>query len=108
MGVPCWIQFSDSCLSTRRSFFKITDRGRSILAEGVSKIDAKFLRRFEEFNVFAAGKPGQATDEVVPALEDKAASSSTPDELLRATIREVESASRRRSLFEYANLHVRP
>ncbi len=37
--------------ATRRSFFKITDRGRTALTQN-SKIDAKFLRQFAEFNVF--------------------------------------------------------
>jgi restriction system protein len=37
-------------VSTRRAFFKITDRGRSVLTENVERIDAKFLRRFDEFN----------------------------------------------------------
>jgi hypothetical protein len=39
-------------ISTRRAHFKITERGRSVLAENVERIDAKFLRRFDEFNAF--------------------------------------------------------
>ena len=39
-------------IGTRRAFFTITDRGRSGLSENVERIDAKFLRRFDEFNVF--------------------------------------------------------
>ncbi len=31
-------------VSTRRAFFKITERGRSILAENVERIDTKFLK----------------------------------------------------------------
>jgi restriction endonuclease Mrr len=31
-------------ISTRRAFFRITERGRSVLAENVERIDAKFLR----------------------------------------------------------------
>jgi restriction system protein len=79
--------------ATRRSFFKITDRGRAVLAQNLSKMDAKFLRQFAEFNAFVSGgeKSEQPTT-AAPLLEDKAAGGSTPDELLRATIREVESA----------------
>lgn len=79
---------------TRRSFFKITDRGRAVLAQNVTRIDAKFLRQFPEFNAFTGGgnKSEQPMAEVAPLLEDKAAGGSTPDELLRATIKEVESA----------------
>jgi restriction system protein len=81
-------------VSTRRAFFKITDRGRQILAENVERIDAKFLRRFPEFNAFVAGNPKaeQPASEAAPILEDKPISQSTPDELLRATIKEVENA----------------
>src|SRR6202011_4003595 len=78
----------------------ITERGRSVLAEKVERIDAKFLRRFEEFNAFVAGgregaetSPHGVSPDVVPqVVEDLAVSESTPDELLRATIKEVESA----------------
>jgi restriction system protein len=82
-------------IATRRAHFKITERGRSILAENVERIDAKFLRRFDEFNAFVGTAPTAATvsPNIVPqAAEDIAASESTPDELLRATIKEVESA----------------
>ena len=82
-------------VATRRAFFKITERGRSVLAEKVERIDAKFLRRFDEFNAFVAGgRTGvKPSPDVVPqVVEDLAVSESTPDELLRATIKEVESA----------------
>src|SRR5260370_21202633 len=39
-------------VATRRAYFKITERGRSVLAENVQRVDAKFLRRFDEFNAF--------------------------------------------------------
>src|SRR5882757_535764 len=60
--------------ATRRSFFKITERGRSVLAENVERIDAKFLRRFEEFNVFVGNVRTGATlsPDVAPLVEDKA------------------------------------
>src|SRR5260370_25693672 len=46
-------------VATRRAFFKITERGRSVLAEKVERIAAKFLRRVDEFNAFVArGRAG--------------------------------------------------
>jgi restriction system protein len=63
------------------------------LAENVERIDSKFLRRFDEFNVFVGTDRTNATPSpVAPLVEEKAISQSTPDELLRATIQEVESA----------------
>ena len=81
-------------IATRRAFFKITERGQSVLAEKVERIDTKFLRRFEEFNVFVAnGRTGVTpSTEIASLIEEKTISQSTPDELLRATIKEVESA----------------
>ena len=82
-------------IATRRAFFKITERGRSVLAENVERIDAKFLRRFDEFNSFVAGGRTGVTpspDIAAHVVENIAVSESTPDELLRATIKEVESS----------------
>lgn len=81
-------------IGTRRAFFKITDRGRATLAENISRIDAKYLRRFPEFNSFVAGdaKTEPPAADLTPVIDDKPISQSTPDELLRATIKEVESA----------------
>jgi restriction system protein len=81
-------------IGTRRAFFKITERGLDVLAEKVTRIDAKYLRRFDEFNAFVGtDKPSIASSPgVAPTIEDKIISQSTPDELLRATIKEVESA----------------
>jgi restriction system protein len=81
--------------ATRRAHFKITERGRSVLAENVQRIDKKLLTRFDEFNAFVGTVPTGVTPspDIVPkAAEEIAESESTPDELLRATIKEVESA----------------
>ena len=96
--------------ATRRSFFKITDRGRAALAQNGSKIDAKFLRQFAEFNAFAGRgeKSEQPTVEATPLLVDKAASGSTPDELLRATIREVEKPPDGPRELDHAGAAIRP
>ena len=41
----------------KRGAFRITERGRTILANKPAKIDTKFLRRFREFNDFIGGTP---------------------------------------------------
>jgi restriction system protein len=40
--------------STRRGFFRITDRGLQVLKQKPAKIDVKFLNQFEEFREFRA------------------------------------------------------
>jgi restriction system protein len=80
-------------VATRRAHFKITDRGQSVLAQNVERIDAKFLRRYDEFNTFVSGDRTTPSPDIVPqVIEDITVSGSTPDEILRATLKEVESA----------------
>jgi restriction system protein len=38
--------------STRRGFFRITDRGKKVLSQGTSRIDVNFLEQFDEFVQF--------------------------------------------------------
>jgi restriction system protein len=40
--------------STRRGYFKITDRGLKVLKQNPDRIDVKFLEQFEEFRQFRA------------------------------------------------------
>ena len=82
--------------NTRRAHFQITDRGRAVLAENPARVDARLLRRFAEFNAFVGGQK----DETVQAAKELSSADSangeiaskTPDELLRSTIVEMESA----------------
>ncbi len=63
--------------STRRAYFKITDRGLSVLDNRPEKIDNRFLRQFPEFVDFQS--PGNATDPpIVVDPED------TPEERIEA------------------------
>ncbi len=65
--------------STRRGYFKITERGLNVLKDNPSRIDVKFLEQFEEFRLFRAlrhkkdvdDKTIDETEEVTPeeALE---------------------------------------
>lgn len=62
--------------STRRGFFRITDRGLQVLNQNPTKIDRKFLNQFEEFREFQATKREKATE---PWEEG---SETTPEEAL--------------------------
>ncbi len=38
--------------ATKRAYFRITDRGRNVLAEGRARLDNEYLSRFPEFKRF--------------------------------------------------------
>jgi restriction system protein len=65
--------------ATRRGVFVITDRGRSVLASGPTRIDVKYLGQFPEFVEFRELRRQRSQDE--PAQLD-AALESTPEEAL--------------------------
>ncbi len=85
--------------ATKRGHFQITDRGRTVLTKGVARIDAEYLAQFPEFiqfrerNRIATGAPNETVAEVgiVPAQVQ----TQTPDEILRATVRQIETALRK-------------
>ena len=57
---------------TRRSYFVITDRGKQLLAENPTRIDAQVLKQFPEFNVFKSSKVlGESSNNasVTPAVD---------------------------------------
>jgi len=59
--------------STRRGFFRITDRGLRVLNEKPVKIDVKFLNQFEEFREFRAirrEKPAELEEELETTPEE--------------------------------------
>ena len=62
-----------------RGSFRITDRGRAVLAEAPVSIDMKFLERFPEYQEFRTKKAGDdAADPFIPEA------SGTPEELLES------------------------
>ena len=86
--------------ATKRAHFKITDRGRKALAEGPARIGIEYLSRFPEFIQFrergrAAGSAESAKLVDVPSV---ALPAETPDELLRSTVRQIETALRKELL----------
>lgn len=53
--------------STRRGYYKITERGQGVLGENPSEINTAYLRRFPEFVEFQRSKPnGPQIPEPVP------------------------------------------
>jgi len=84
---------------TRRGYFRITERGREVLRGKPERIDVNFLERFSEFQEFkvrtrqsrssdisqaeSAGE-SNASDTITPKL-------GTPDEILRDTVKGIES-----------------
>jgi restriction system protein len=83
---------------TRRAHFRITDRGRSVLAEKPERVDVRLLDRFPEFNEFKqraresqTGRSSPSIAEVTTAAEP-VSELATPDELLRNTIANIEAA----------------
>jgi len=55
--------------STKRGYFKITERGLQVLAENPSSINVKFLEQFEEFRNFRAFKKERADDSTDKEIE---------------------------------------
>jgi restriction system protein len=83
--------------ATRRAHFKITDRGRQVLAEGPTRVDNHYLERFEEFRRFrqrSIGRQETETDTAPARLPDDR----TPDEVMRDAHQAVENALRQELL----------
>jgi restriction system protein len=76
---------------TRRAHFRITGQGKDVLANPPDKIDIRFLSQFEAFKGFRDGQ--DETEDLSQVRQDEAASPSlTPDEVMRAASRQLETA----------------
>jgi restriction system protein len=72
---------------TRRAHFRMTPRGRKVLASPPTRIDIRFLSRFPEFRTFRGGESNSeraATDDTVQAT------GMTPDEMMRKAHQQLE------------------
>lgn len=65
--------------STRRGFFRITERGQKVLASRPERIDVKYLEKFPEFVAFRELRHERADD---PAVTVNSSSDATPEEAL--------------------------
>jgi len=78
--------------ATRRAHFRITQRGQDVLASSPSHIDKAFLSQFEEYRDF---RSKVASDDAPEAADDDAPApgeTKTPDEVLHAAHRQIESS----------------
>jgi restriction system protein len=64
---------------TRRSYFRITDKGAEVLAKSPTEINIKFLQQFSEFNEFRK-KKDEGEEEQEQVIQEE--TSQTPQELL--------------------------
>lgn len=71
-----------------RGRFRITERGRSVLAENPKRVDLKFLSRFPELDDFRRRHDDAADTDEEPA-EAAAVTSQTPEELLESAFQQV-------------------
>lgn len=79
--------------STRRGFFKVTERGKAVLSQQPSKIDVNFLSQFSDFLAFRERSSEDETEarnepQKVRTLE---ASEQTPDDQIRYASRLINS-----------------
>jgi restriction system protein len=77
--------------STRRGHFKITARGRQVIESKPARIDNNFLSQFEEFEKWRRSAQEKADDQhsAAPAIADQ---TETPDEIMRAAHRQIETS----------------
>ncbi len=84
--------------SPKRAFFRITPRGRKVLAENPTALDNTYLSQFEEFRQFrertrsSVDRTSQRADE---ANQNRSTSSKTPEEMVLSTIEQIETSLRR-------------
>lgn len=79
---------------TRRGYFRVTQRGREVLDNGLSRIDVTYLNQFPEFRAFrerTAEDDGRG-GEVVSKSSAELGSAMTPDDQIRAASRAIHDA----------------
>lgn len=70
--------------STRRGFFKITQRGIDLLSQNPTAINDKTLQQFPEFREFVSRKNGKPEKIVETIIQNNELTVSTPEESLEA------------------------
>jgi len=86
--------------ATKRAHFRITDRGRKALAERPPRIDNEYLLQFPEFIQFRERGRALTDTESAGAVDAPSVPqpTETPDELLRSTVKQIETALRKELL----------
>jgi len=78
--------------ATKRAHFKITPRGREVLASGVKRIDVPFLTQFAEFQAFRERSNDSNAVDPVAAAPASVPSPQTPDDQIRIAARIIHDA----------------
>lgn len=76
--------------SPRRSFFKITDRGKAVLEENPPLINMTYLKQFPEYLEFAKPQGNSGKNQV--SVDEISESQATPEEILDASYQKIRSA----------------
>ncbi len=74
-----YLKMADLLQTTRRGYFKITDRGLSAIGKKPDRIDKKYLEQFEEFQEFKSRKHSKEAEE---EESDSPTIEKTPEEVL--------------------------
>ncbi len=77
---------------TRRGYFKVTPRGRQVMAAKPARIDNSFLSQFDEFKKFSRPSPQETGNEQHAAAPQLETQTQTPDETMRAAHRQIEAS----------------
>ena len=70
--------------SPKRGVFKITQRGLSVLAEGVKSLDSKYLARFPEFQEFQRASQPQGDSSTTSLAASVTEAEATPEEAIES------------------------
>ncbi len=72
---------------TRRSYYRITDRGKEVLKQNPSRIDMKFLERYPEYIEFREKEGSHKKTKGTPGASDN--ETHTPEEILEEAYQEI-------------------
>ena len=75
---------------TRRAHYRVTDRGREVLAAPPERIDIKYLTRFPGFQQFREASNGHGDDAEPETLALVNGAALTPDEVMRQAHRQLQ------------------
>jgi restriction system protein len=78
--------------NTRRGYFKITPRGQQVIDSKTARIDMNFLNQFEEYAQFRRGSAEETIEAQQPASVVVSTQTQTPDEIMRAAYRQIETS----------------
>lgn len=84
--------------STRRAHFKITERGKQVLATRPRRIDNNDLSKFDEFIEFRQRSSGERKKNEPVESTTSLPTDQTPDEIMRIAHRDIEKALRQELL----------